>query len=164
MKKLLAMALSVFAPFCSSAEPSQPPIQEHIVLLSKLPFTDWTITKESSAVVLTSKFDVYFVGTISRPNSTPPFDENTPEEILRREGAPKKYVIRFEYGTRISREELERRLTERKPFADTLTHGASGKDTWSEAARRFEEIRVPRYDYFDFSIYRVLPQGIAVRH
>lgn len=164
MPILPTIVLCLLSLTAGAADRIEHPISEHFETLASLPLLDWTITKEPSTIVLTSKFDVFFVGTISRISSPPPFKEVTPEAILRREGAPRKYVIRLEYERRISRDELERRLSERKKFADALTHGASGKDTWSQAATGYREIRVPRYSSFDSSVYRVLPEGVAVLH
>ena len=128
-------------------------------ILGKLLKKNWTVLAKGNEVTLTSKFELFHIGMISRSAPRPDFSDKTPEAELLAETKPTRYVIRLRYEDKISKEELERRRTERQKAADILTHGARTKDAYGKAGVEYAKIRVPRYQSFSCHIYEELPDS-----
>ena len=118
---------------------------------------DWTLSVKERTITIESKFDIFRVYMISRPNLPPPLD--SPTERLRKEAIAEKYVIRLRFERPLDREELIRRREERQKHADVLNFGASSKKTWSAAAEAYGKIQVPRYVLGFYQIYRELSES-----
>lgn len=129
-----------------------PPDEDRIRITETLG-PDWIATVRGSSIEITSTFEVFHVGIISRITPSPEFNDSISRAILLKEAKPERYVIRLEYGAPLSSEETQQRIKERQRFADILNYGAHGKNDWGKAAEGFLKIRVPRYR----GIYRILP-------
>ncbi len=149
MKYLLTLLI-----FCGvSAHAADYLLEDDRIRIKETLGSDWTATVRGSAIEITSTFEVFHVGIISRIIPPPEFSEATPRETLLKETKPQRYIIRLEYGAPLSSKETLQRINERQRFADILNYGAHDKNDWEKAAEGFLKIRVPRYG----GIYRVLP-------
>ena len=119
---------------------------------------NWTVQSKENEITLTSKFEVFIIGLVSRSDLAPVFSDKTPRKTLATETKPEKYVIHLRYEQRMSREEFERRRTERQKAADVLNFGAPTKDEHQAAGDRYAEIKVPRYRGISYDVYQKTPE------
>lgn len=149
MRHLLTMLI-----FCGvSASAADFPLDEDRNRITETLGPDWIAAVKGTSIEITSTFEVFHVGIISRIHPPPEFNDTISREILLKEAKPERYVISLEYGTPLSSEETQQRIKERQRFADILNYGAHGKNDWEKATEGFLKIRAPRYR----GIYRILP-------
>jgi len=121
---------------------------------------EWTVTVAGDAIEIKSTFMVYWISLGDRVGPPAPvFNDATSQTALEQETKPEPYVIRLEYGQRLEPGEIRRRFAERQKFAETLVFGSASKDAWHKAEEGFSKIRVPRYDGWTCSIYRIVPDS-----
>ena len=134
--------------------------------LKELLEENWTVEAKKNEIILTSKFDVFYVGLISpSPNDIiPEFSDKASLDLLKKASDPVKYVIRLRFEEPMSREELDRRRIERQKAADILNFGAKTKTEYSEAIQQYREIKIPTYSLnsLSYDIYQELPVAAGV--
>ena len=114
-------------------------------ILGELLRENWTVQAKGNEIKLTSKFEIFHIGMVSRSGSPPEFSDGTPRNELVAETKPRKYVIRLRYEKKISKEELQRRRIARQEAADVLMDGARTREGYQKAGDEYAKIRVPRY-------------------
>ena len=128
------------------------------VTLKELLNENWTVQAKGNEITLTSKFEVFIIGLVSRADLPPEFSDNIPRKKLVGEAKPEKYVIHLRYEQQMAREELERKRNERQKAADVLNFGAKSKDDHQAAGNRYSEIEVPRYRSTFYDVYQKTPE------
>ncbi len=118
---------------------------------------DWTVQSTENEITITSKFEVFLIGLVSRSDSAPKFSDDTSRKTLVKETQPEKYVIHLRFEQPMSREEFERRRNERQKAADVLNFGAPTKDEHQAANDRYTEIEVPRYRTVFHDVFQKTP-------
>lgn len=139
-----------------SADKAQ--IAQHVArdadTLRELLSENWVVKAKDNEITLTSKFEVFILGLVSRNDVAPEFSDKTPRKKLLEETQPEKYVICLHYEKTMLPEEYARRRQERQKAA--MSTGSKTKDEATAWAERFESIKLPRYrDMYD--IYEKLP-------
>ncbi len=119
---------------------------------------NWTVQSNNNEITLTSKFDVFIIGLVSRGSKAPEFSDKTPVKTLEAEAKPEKYVIHLRYEQQLPREELERRRIERQKAADVLNFGAASKEEHQSAGDRYSEIKVPCYRSGSYDVCKMTPE------
>ena len=120
---------------------------------------NWMVQSKENEITLTSKFEVFIIGLVSRGGGlAPKFSDKIPRKTLVMETKPEKYVIHLCYEQRMSREEFEHRRIERQKAADVLNYGAKSKEEHQSAVDRYAEIKIPRYRSDSFDVYQKTPE------
>jgi len=127
-------------------------------ILRNLLQDNWSVQSNDNEIILTSKFDVFIVGLVSRSSKAPEFSDKTPLKALEAEAKPEKYVIQLRYEKQMSRDELERRRIERQRAADVLNFGAKSKEEHQSAGDRYLEIKVPCYRSGSYDVFKMTPE------
>jgi len=110
---------------------------------------DWVVEVKQHEIVLTSKFEVFRESCYRALNEKmPEFSDAVARDELLTHGTPEKYVFRLEYAHALTREEYEKRLSERQGAALAMALGPQTKDEGAVAHRLLGETRVPRYRSF----------------
>lgn len=135
------------------------PLDEHRKLIAETLGKEWIVTVHGDAIEIKSTFMVYWVGLISRASAPPEFRESTPRSVLAKESKRESYVIRLEYSNHLLPEELQRRIAERRKYADVIDTGSKTKDDFGNAQKGLARVRLPRYTLFAHEIYRVVPDN-----
>ena len=131
--------------------------------LGELLAENWIVETSGKVVTLTSKFEVFHVGMVSRPSSPPNFSDTTPRALLLEEAKPEKYVITLRYERKISPEELEIRRVARQKAVDALNNGTKTKEEHGNAAKENANNKMPRYESDLCHIYEELPDTVYGR-
>ena len=154
---LLILHVVVFA--VARAEDINRDVKTDAKVLKELLRENWVIKSDGNQITLTSKFEVFHIGMISRGSGPPEFSNKTLRSQLLRETKPEKYVIRLRYERKSPRKEFEQKRKERQKAADVLNNGARTKDEYGKAGDQYQQIKVPRYRHWFVEIYREIPDS-----
>jgi hypothetical protein len=127
-------------------------------ILQELLSENWVVKAKDNEITLTSKFEVFILGLVSRNDVAPEFSDKTPRKKLLEETQPEKYVICLRYEKTMPPEDYARKRQERQKAA--MNTGSKTKDEATAWAERFESLKLPRYrDMYDRGIALLIGVG-----
>lgn len=161
MKTLILLLLGLTLPLAKTEDhPDKDNLAHNVASYAEdfrgLLSDDWTVRAKGNEITLTSKFEVFIIGSISRPNAMPAFSDKTTRKELLEETQPEKYTIILRFEERMPEEEYARMRQERQKAANLLTIGTKTKNESTDKLNLFVAHKMPRYrDMYD--VYEQLP-------